>query len=198
VIQDRIFFIPTIKVTSIFIFFVIIYTFPSLSLASNESNPWMHTFYFENDLFNGTDSNYTNGVKYSIISPDLSPHATRGKLPRSVLELIHKIPFIAKSTPDYSHQVEFSIGQNMFTPGDITQSELVEDDRPYAGWTYLSTAYHRKCKADNKLLFMDTVELQIGIVGPESFGEDAQKLIHEIRDLTRPNGWDNQLDNELG
>ena len=31
-------------------------TFPSVSLASNDKNPWMSTFYFENDLFNGTDS----------------------------------------------------------------------------------------------------------------------------------------------
>ena len=170
---------------------------PSI-LEAKEKTGWFHTVYFENDLFNGTDSNYTNGVKYSLISPDLSPHATRGKLPRRVLEMIHQIPFIAQSTPDYTHQVEFSIGQNMFTPRDISQSELIEEDRPYAGWLYFSTAYHRKCERDTALSFMDTVELQIGVVGPESFAEESQKLVHEIRDLTRPNGWDNQLDNELG
>ena len=53
------------------------------------SNPWISTIYFENDLFNGTDSNYTNGVKLSLISPDLAPHAEDGKLPRQVLELVH-------------------------------------------------------------------------------------------------------------
>ncbi len=45
---------------------------------------------------------------------------------------------------------------------------------------------------------MDTTEIQIGMVGPSSLAEDAQKFIHKVRDLQRPNGWDNQLKDELG
>lgn len=170
----------------------------SVSTAGAEGNPWTHTFYFENDLFNGTDSNYTNGVKYSLISPDLSPHAPEGRLPRRVLEYIHKIPFIGESSPEFSHKVEFSIGQNMFTPADITRSDLIDEDRPYAGWTYISTSYHRRHDSGGILSLMDTVELQLGIIGPESFAEETQKLVHKLRDLQRPNGWDNQLKNEPG
>lgn len=166
--------------------------------AHAESNPWTNTFYFENDMFNGTDSNYTNGVKYSIISPNLSPHAPDGKLPRRVLEYIQKLPLIAKSTPNFTHKVEFSLGQNMYTPANISETELIVDDRPYAGWTYLATAYHRKNEQSNLFQSMDTLEIQFGIVGPESLAEDCQKFVHEVRDLTRPNGWDNQLDNEPG
>lgn len=166
--------------------------------ADAGSNPWTHTFYFENDLFNGTDSNYTNGVKYSIISPDLSPHAPDGKLPRRILEYVQALPLIAESTPNYTHKVEFSLGQNMYTPADISETELIVDDRPYAGWTYVSTAYHRKNEQTAHFQSMDTIEIQLGIVGPESFAEESQKLVHEVRDLTRPNGWDNQLKNEPG
>jgi hypothetical protein len=166
--------------------------------ASAETNPWTHTVYFENDLFNGTDSNYTNGVKYSIISPDLSPHAPDGKLPRRVMEFIYKIPFIRESGPEYTHKVEFSLGQNMFTPEDIARHDLIEDDRPYAGWLYVSTSYHRKNRGKEVIQFMDTVELQVGIVGPESFAEETQKLVHRWRGVQRPNGWDNQLKNEPG
>jgi hypothetical protein len=168
------------------------------SSALAETNPWTHTVYFENDLFNGTDSNYTNGVKYSIISPDLSPGAPDGKLPRRVLKLIHRVPFIGKSTPDYAHKVEFAVGQNMFTPSDITRFDLIEDDRPYAGWTYISTSYHRRNKTKDTMRFMDTVEIQLGIIGPESLAEETQKLVHELRKLQRPNGWGNQLDTEPG
>ncbi len=168
------------------------------SFAGAEENPWTHTFYFENDLFTGTDSNYTNGIKYSLISPDLSPRADDGKLPRKVLEYIHRIPFIRESEPQYTHKVEFSIGQNIFTPADISQGGLIKDDRPYAGWTYVSTSYHRKSSSPDTVSFMDSVEVQIGIVGPESFAEQSQRLIHKIRDLQRPNGWDNQLKNEPG
>ncbi len=170
--------------------------FPSSSAA--DENPWTHTFYFENDLFSGTDSNYTNGIKYSLISPNVSPEAPDGKLPRKVLKYIHEIPFIARSGYRQSHKVEFSIGQNMYTPSDIESFDLIEDDRPYAGWTYLSTSYHRKNEARQYMNFLDTVEIQFGIVGPESFAEDSQKLVHDIRDLERPNGWHNQLKNEPG
>jgi hypothetical protein len=163
-----------------------------------EENPWTHTVYFENDLFTGTDSNYTNGVKYSVISPDLSKDAPDGKLPRQIMEYVHKLPIIKDSGPEYSHQFEFSIGQNMFTPSDITRYDLIRDDRPYAGWLYFSTSYHRKHSKKRSVSFMDTVELQLGIVGPESFAEDTQKLVHKLRDLQRPNGWDNQLKNEPG
>ena len=169
-----------------------------VSTAFSGENPWTHTFYFENDLFTGTDRNYTSGVKYSIISPDLSPHAEDGKLPRAVLEMIQQIPFIGQSTEQYTHKVEFSMGQNMYTPADTDSSHLIEDDRPYAGWTYVSTSYHRKSAAMGRPSFMDTVELQIGIIGPESYAEETQKLVHELRDIDVPNGWEHQLKNEIG
>ncbi len=179
----------------LFSLYLILYAVSSLAV---DYNPWTSTFYFENDLFNGTDSNYTNGAKLSIISPDLSPHAQDGKLPRRVLEFIHRIPFIGESTPNYTHKVEFAIGQNMYTPSDTGRFELIKDDRPYAGWTYISTSYHRKNEAKDFMSFMDTVELQLGIIGPESYAEETQKLVHELRDLNQPNGWDNQLKNEPG
>lgn len=163
-----------------------------------DHNPWTSTIYFENDLFNGTDSNYTNGVKLSLISPDLSPHAHDGQLPRRVMELVHKIPIIAKSTPDYTHKVEFSIGQNMYTPSDTGESEIIENDRPYAGWSYVSTSYHRKNEPKNIMRFMDTVEIQVGVIGPASYAEETQRLVHALRDLDQPKGWDNQLKNEPG
>ena len=178
-----------------FLVCLVVLWFPAVSSAEN---PWTQTFYFENDLFTGTDRNYTNGVKYSLISPDLSPHAKDGKLPRSVLELIQRIPFIGQSTTEYTHKVEFSLGQNMFTPADIDPRDLIKDDRPYAGWTYISTSYHRKSTARNRTPFMDTVELQLGLIGPDSYAEEAQKLVHELRDIGVPNGWDNQLKNEIG
>jgi hypothetical protein len=179
----------------ILLYCLLLYTAHS---AAAEINPWTHTVYFENDLFNGTDSNYTNGVKYSMISPDLSPHAPDGKLPRQVLKLIHKIPFIGGSTPDYAHKAEFSIGQNMFTPADISRFDLIKDDRPYGGWTYFSLSYHRRNISMNIMRFMDTVEIQLGMVGPLSFAEETQKFVHKLRDFQRPNGWAHQLKNEPG
>ncbi len=168
------------------------------AVLAAEQNFWAQSIYFENDLFSGTDQNYTNGVKVSLISPDLSPHAETGKLPRKLLEIIHDIPFIKESGPQFTHKVEFSIGQNINTPADISKYELIPDGRPYSGWLYVSASYHRKNIVNNVADFMDTVEMQFGMIGPASFVEDTQKFVHKVFGRPRPNGWDNQLSNEPG
>ncbi len=180
------------------LFLLVMLLLPNLPAEAADDNPWSHTFYFENDLFNGTDSNYTNGVKYSLLSPDLSPHAKNGRLPRQVLEWIHKIPLIRDSGPEFSHKAEFSFGQNMYTPGDTSQTDLILDDRPYAGWSYIGLAYHRLARQEEGRDFLDSVEIQMGLVGPLSFAEESQTLVHELRNIDTAEGWDNQLKNEPG
>lgn len=165
-------------------------------LANN--NPWTHSIYFENDLFTGTDQSYTSGLKYSLISPDLSAYAEAGKIPRRMLEYIHHIPFIEKSTPNYTHRAEFSAGQNIYTPENIGERNLIADDRPYAGWGYFGMAYHRKFFEAGAPSFMDTVEVQFGMVGSVSLAEQTQKFIHDLRNRRYPEGWSNQLDDEPG
>ncbi|MFH2122063.1 MAG: lipid A deacylase LpxR family protein [Pseudomonadota bacterium] len=164
------------------------------SLAGEEAElPWTVHVYFENDLFSGTDRNYTNGVKISLISPDLVSFVESGKLPDWSLEYIYRLPFINDPDPALKRKVEFSLGQNMYTPADISRNDLIVDDRPYAGWTYFGAAFHTRSSER-----MDTIELQLGMVGPDSFAEETQKAVHDLRDLQRPNGWDNQLKNEPG
>ncbi len=192
-------FIKKAPTLILFMMMVVVQTTSPAGVIAGSANPWTHSFYFENDLFTGTDQNYTNGVKYSLISPDLSPSVKdKGKIPKAVLDLIHKVPFIAATGPETVHKIEFSFGQNMYTPEDISVSELIPDDRPYAGWTYFGTSYHRKASLAENISTMDTVEIQVGMVGPASLAEEAQKFIHKIRDLQTPNGWDNQLSNEPG
>jgi lipid A 3-O-deacylase len=164
-----------------------------LLAAEEPSLPWAANIYFENDLFTGTDSNYTNGVKITVISPDLVSFVESGKLPAWSLPYIYRLPFINNPDPALKRKVEFSFGQNMYTPDDTTRSDLILDDRPYAGWTYFATAFHTRSIGQ-----MDTIELQMGIVGPASLAEETQKTVHSLRDLQRPNGWDNQLKNEPG
>lgn len=171
-----------------------------LRVYSSE-NPWTHSFYFENDLFIGTDSDYTNGMKYSIISPDLSPQAPlslTAKIPSMALDLFHSIPLIRNIPAETGYKVELAFGQNMYTPRDISRFDLITDDRPYAGYSYLATSFHRKSDSGELRSQMDTVEVQFGMVGPASLAEDAQKLVHRVRSLQRPNGWDHQLKDEPG
>ncbi len=149
------------------------------------------SFYFENDLFVDTDQGYTNGVKLSWISPDLTGYTESDRLPDWSLPLIRRLPFI--NEPGLQRNIALSVGQNIYTPEDISRKELIEDDRPYAGWTYFGIAFHSK--NDRRL---DSMEVQLGIVGPESFAEETQEFVHKMRDFQRPNGWDNQIKNEPG
>ncbi|MCW8859785.1 MAG: lipid A deacylase LpxR family protein [Deltaproteobacteria bacterium] len=169
--------------------------------AYSDMNLWTQSFYFENDLLTGTDNDYTNGIKYSLISPDLSPQIPpnrSAKIPRLALDFFHRLPLIKNAPAETGHKVELAFGQNMYTPKDISRFDLIEEDRPYAGYSYLASAYHRKSDDGEGWSQMDTVEIQLGIVGPASLAEAAQKLVHRVRDLQRPNGWEHQLKNEPG
>jgi len=149
------------------------------------------SLYFENDIFAGTDQGYTNGIKLSWISPDLTGYAESGKLPDWSLPYVRWLPFI--NEPGFQHNVVLCMGQNMYTPEDISREDLIEDDRPYAGWAYFGIAFHSKNERR-----LDTMEFQLGIVGPLSGAEQAQKFVHRKIDNQCPNGWDNQLKNEPG
>ena len=149
------------------------------------------SFYFENDLFADTDRGYTNGIKLSWISHDLACYAKSNILPDWSLPLIHRLPFI--NEPGLLRNVALSIGQNMYTPAAIEAENLLEDDRPYAGWTYFGIGLHSKNEYR-----LDSMEIQVGMVGPASFAEHTQKLVHKWSGCQRPNGWDYQIKNEPG
>lgn len=149
------------------------------------------SFYFENDFFADTDRYYTNGIKLSWISPDLNDYAESDKLPDWSLPYIRRIPFINEL--GFEHNIGLSMGQKMYTPSDISREDLIEDDRPYAGWAYFGIALHSKNEYR-----LDSMEIQLGIIGPESFAEQTQKFVHKVLGCQRPNGWDNQLKNEPG
>ncbi len=167
---------------------------PTNAMGESQIDPsksWTFSVYFENDLFVGTDQSYTNGVKLTWISPDLTHYAQGDTLPKWSLPLVKRIPFI--NEPNHQRNIAISLCQMMYTPADIARFDLIPDDRPYAGWLYLGVAFHSK-----SLRRLDSMEIQLGAVGPLSFAENAQKVVHEMRNIQRPNGWDNQLENELG
>lgn len=146
--------------------------------------------YFENDLFSGTDQHYTNGFKLGWSSRDLEQFAD-SSYASPFLPVFNLLPYINET--DYQKNLVFSLGQNIYTPVNTTSRALVPDDRPYAGWLYLGVGVvWKNARVRNSLV------LDIGVVGPWSYGEDTQKFIHDLRGFDSPNGWDNQLENEVG
>ena len=152
---------------------------------------WTFTFRFENDLFAGTDKSYTNGIKLSWISPDLPWFHESDDLPDWGKAIVKRLPF--SDIEDLQRNIVFSAGQNMYTPDNTRTTDLITDDRPYAGWLYAGAAFHNK-----NYRRLDTIEVQLGVVGPWSFAEESQNLVHEIRGIDEAQGWDNQIKNEPG
>ncbi len=128
-------------------------------------------FFLENDVFAFTDRYYTNGMKLSWTSPDR---------------------FSGMFDSLAQRAFSLSIGQNIYTPADIEQEDIIEDDRPYAGFTYFSLAFHRE-----KNQSLDTLEFVLGIVGPHSYAEQLQRFVHRLLEDDDPKGWDNQLGDEI-
>ncbi len=149
------------------------------------------TVMFENDLFGDSDAQYTNGIQIGWMSPDLERFEQAHQVPAWMTGLSSHLPFI--DVPDSQHNIGLTLGQKMFTPDDTASRALVRDDRPYAGWLYGGLSFISKSTTR-----LDTVELQAGVIGPASFGEDTQRLVHDLRGLDVPAGWDNQLENEPG
>ncbi|MDB6149078.1 MAG: hypothetical protein JWQ44_526 [Chthoniobacter sp.] len=163
---------------------------PTLAVAGEELDGGTFSVYFENDLFTGTDRYYTNGVKLGWSSTDLAKY---GDTPYAspLLPILERIPFI--NNPAFQKNLSFSLGQNIYTPDNTEALERLDDDRPYAGWLYLGFGVAWK-NADIR----HSLSLNIGVVGSWSYGEEAQRVVHEARGLAVPKGWDNQLHNELG
>lgn len=151
--------------------------------AQNKSDEGILTFQFENDIFGNTDQHFTHGTRLAWMSPE-------DKVPGWVKDAAGYMPTF---DPKGSKRIVYSLGQSIFTPDDLKTSALIPEDRPYAGWLYggiglVSVTGDR----------LDNLELDIGVIGSASFAEDVQKTWHGWFGFQRPNGWDNQLKNELG
>ena len=167
---------------------------PCMAAEREHPRNWAVGVHFENDLFADTDSQYTNGIKVTAVSPDLTSWFTqRDDLPdwlRDLLPLEH-LPLVTDE--GIARTFAFSAGQNTYTPDDTTRRELINDDRPYAGWLYLGATFQTRSEDQQ-----DTFEVQIGVVGPYSFAEESQTKVHRLRGFSIPQGWDNQLRTEPG
>lgn len=159
--------------------------------SANSEVPWSATLTVENDLFANTDRHYTNGIKLAWTSPDLTAYTQPGALPDWTRPVIDRLPLI--HAPCLQRKVGITLGQEIFTPEDIGRPIPNPADRPYAAWLYLGTALHNQNPG-----FLDTAEIQLGVVGPAALGREAQNGVHRLRGFSEAKGWDKQLANEPG
>jgi lipid A 3-O-deacylase len=146
------------------------------------------SFISENDLFafNGpTDRAYTNGIRLEqMFGDDDTPRWTDDITRR----LCRK-----DDRNDCNAQTGWALGQNMYTPNNISKPGPILDNRPYAGWLYGAFLY--RLRNDRRV---HQFELDVGAIGPLSLAGQTQSALHRLMHLNEPQGWGNQLRNEPG
>jgi hypothetical protein len=84
------------------------------------------------------------------------------------------------------------VGQLIYTPSDISVSEVQREDRLYGGWLYFG---HTWLKRDYDWLHY--YGGNVGVLGPISGAECVQKWVHEQVGNQEPMGWEHQLKNQF-
>lgn len=179
-----------------------------------------------NDFFpfgGRTDRHFTQGLRFSLVER-LGQPTTDGRrygaescqpkccLGRGALGVYRFFSGLTRKVGDATlgklfgfdtDTVSVIVGQNIYTPEDLSQIGLIEADQPYAGWLYMGFGlFHEKKHQSLPILgsvdSLDSVEIDLGVIGPGSLAEDAQSKWHDIiNDPDDPKGWDNQLGNEF-
>ncbi len=159
------------------------------------------TFQVDNDFFNPigrTDRDYTNGLRFGWLSPALPD------LPDGIAALTNFPTFFGEGpVSSVTRRLGISIGQNLYTPQNTDASAPIFNDRPYAGWLWAAFSLQETYKrvdpqhpGKEMPVRLDTVQLEVGIVGPAAGGEPVQNNFHTLIGDPKSNGWGNQLHNE--
>lgn len=159
--------------------------------AAAETEPETHEVLIltlENDLFTGSDNQYTNGLSATWSSDDL----TKYKSDHFARKLGNFFSFAPGFDPTQEGNfVGISLVHEMNTPSDIELDFVPKGDQPYSGVLLLGanlyTDHGRWGQAWN---------FSIGAVGPITQTDHIQTEFHELIGAAEPQGWDTQLPNE--
>jgi lipid A 3-O-deacylase len=139
---------------------------------------------WENDAVDGTDKHYTQGARLDYRSAD-------NRLPEWLKSFSSALPGIGYEIQ--AQKYGLGCGQEIYTPEDLTNPNIVVNDRPYAGWLFGEALLERRGKGAGGTYARERLRLDIGVVGPESQAEATQREWHN----RTPRGWEHQLRTEI-
>ncbi len=157
------------------------FLYASAALAEDDKPTFSVTW--ENDVFAGSDDNYTNGIRLAMVGAE-------NDVPRWLERSANSLPFFDESG---NKRWEFALGQNMYTPKNYQLRAAQPNDRPYAGWLYGSAGV-----TSDTGTTLDNFRMTLGVVGPASGAERVQETVHDLIGSDHPQGWHHQLENEAG
>ncbi len=159
---------------------------PTTNVEPISRTPAVISLITENDLFGGTDRNYTNGLRAERYSgAKRAPGILRSA---SII-----FPFI--DVDQYEIRQGYGLAHAIYTPEDIEAEIPDPTDQPYAGWLYVSSSVVAVAK---NRLDRHALQLNVGVIGPSAGADFVQTNWHEMIDGKEPRGWAYQLDDELG
>jgi lipid A 3-O-deacylase len=146
----------------------------------------MVRMYEDNDFMdlwgNGSDKGYTNGTRLDIFYNKKRP--SRFFIDR----------WMPKAGDSSVNTFGWGIMQMMVTPNDLSKRNPDKDDYPYSGALFVVHSLH----ASNPIKkYNIQTEWLIGVMGPPSLAEQAQKFMHRLIHYQKPMGWDYQLPTDL-
>lgn len=146
------------------------------------------TLTVENDIFTGSDNNYTNGLALAWATGPVETYE-EGSFVRSWGRFWSFLPFVGDD--GYQTYAAWALGQEMHTPDDTSNPDPPTSDQPYAGILYLDSVLRAQSER-----WRHTWNLRLGIVGPASQADETQTEFHKLIGGDKPLGWDTQLPNE--
>ncbi|WP_245905282.1 lipid A deacylase LpxR family protein [Gelidibacter algens] len=136
-------------------------------------------FNYDNDYFDATDRNYTQGYSFELVLPVLE------KNPINRLLIAPK-----ENSKRYGVAVEH-IG---YTPHYYERPEIQDGDRPFAAAIMLKSFVITTNSSKKSRL---SSSLSLGLIGPGAFGKEMQVGIHKATGNDIPLGWKHQIKNDV-
>jgi len=167
--------------------FILLYFFSlqQILTAQQKNNLQILKISEDDDFFNlrgeGTDRGYSSGFKIEL-------YYTKTKAAKFPSNLLMKI------TGNAENLYGWGISQNLFTPNNISKTEIQRDDRPYAATLYIS---HLLISSDKFKQQKLTTSVSLGTIGKYAFGKEIQSWFHGIIDYQKPQGWNNQIKTDV-
>lgn len=143
----------------------------------------------DNDVFTGTDREYTSGVEAGFTTATVESFDDAGFAP--TLRRVNRALRWLQPKGFEENNVTWTIGQRMFTPRDPGLETPDPRDRPYSGLLFAGLTYNGR---DSHSL--RSTSLDVGIVGPSALAEQTQDLVHQAIGSDEFLGWDHQLNDE--
>ena len=168
--------------------------------ATEDERRSIYTIQVENDVFNRfspSDRDYTSGVRVGWLSQAITEMSPGWVALTTVPTFLGEAP-----SDSVIRRFALSVGQAMYTPENVYTSQPIYNDRPYAAWLYASFALQYTYKRHDpktgvdEPTRLDTLQLDIGVIGPAAGGEFVQNNFHTLIGVARSYGWANQLHNE--